>query len=167
MCSEHNIFVRVVDRRNLITVGRVWSSRYSHTVCLTSTDHPHEALDLISSSWMLVRCRALSTVDTDRTPSIDVCWLLKYFGSLAKMVERLMKLSLKFGGLTTLVAHLHTSRTPGKNPRWLTENPAPTLVSFLSFSLESFWTSYSCTRLPHTHYSLSKIFMHAPPPFLF
>ena len=76
--------------------------------------------------------------DVDRTPSIDVCRLFGYFGSSAKMIERLMMLSLKFGGLTTLVAHLLTSRTPGKNPRLLTENPAPTLVSLLSFSLEVF-----------------------------
>ena len=42
-----------------------------------------------------------------------------------------MKLFLKSGGLTTLVAHLLTSRTLGKNPRVLTDDPAPFLSSFL------------------------------------
>ena len=101
-------------------------------------DHPHEALDLIGSSQMLVRCRTLSMVDADRTPLIGVFRLFGCSRSSTEVLERLMKFFLKFGGLTILVAHLLTSRTPGKNPRLLTENPAPTLVSFLSFSLESF-----------------------------
>ena len=134
MCSEHITFMQIVDHRSLITVEMVWSMQYNYTVCLTSTDHPHEALDLIGSSQMLVRCRTLSTADTDRTPLIGVCRLLGYSRSLAKVLERLMKLSLKFGGLTTLVAHLLTSRTLGRNPRVLTDDPAPFLSSFLFFS---------------------------------
>ena len=136
MCSEHKTFVRVVDRRNLITVERVWSSRHSHTACLASADHPHEALDLIDSSRVLARCRALLTVDADRTPSIDVCRFFGCSGSSANVLERLMMLSLEFGGLTTLGAHFLTSQTPGWNPRVLTEDPTPTL--FLSFLLECF-----------------------------
>ena len=135
MCSEHNIFVRVVDHRNLITVGRVWSSWYSYTACLISTDHPHEAPDLIASSRVLARCKALSTVDADRTPSIDVCRFFKYFRSSTNMIERMLKIFLKFGGLTTLVAHLLTFRTPGWNPEELTETLRTLFLSFLSFSL--------------------------------
>ena len=37
--------------------------------------------------------------------------------SLAEILERFMKLSLMFGGLTTLVAHPLTFRTLGSNPR--------------------------------------------------
>ena len=109
---------------------------------------PHSVFGLCgSSTWssqsdrllrVLAHCRALSTVDADRTPSIDVCWLLRYSKSSVSVLERLMNLFLKFGGLTTLVAHLLTFRTPGWNPREHTENPASNFLSFLSFSLESF-----------------------------
>ena len=131
MCSEHNTFVRIVDRRNLIIIGRVWSSWCSHTVCLTSADRPHEASDLIDSSRVLARYRALSTVDADRTPSIDVYRFFGYSGLSIDMFERILKIFLKFCGLTTLVAHFLTSRPLGNNPRVLTENPMPTFVSFL------------------------------------
>ena len=87
---------------------------------------------------MLVRCRILSTADADRTPSIDVCRFFRYSRSSVEIVERLMKLSLIFGGLTTLVAHLLTSRTLGRNPRVLIENPAPTLYLFFSVLFFSF-----------------------------
>ena len=60
---------------------------------------------LIGSSRMLVRDFTLLMADVDRTSSIDVCWLLGCSGSSARLVERLMDLSLRFGGLTTLVAH--------------------------------------------------------------
>ena len=83
--------------------------QYSHTVCLTSTDRPHKALGLIGSSRVLARYRALSTVDADQTPSIDVCRFHGYSRSSADMLERMLKITLKFGGLTTLVAHLLTS----------------------------------------------------------
>ena len=131
MCSEHITFVRIVDRRNLITIERVWSSKCSHIVCLASADHPHKAPGLIGSSRMLVRDCTFLMADVDQTPSIDVCWLLEYSGSSTKMVERLMKLFLKFGELMTLVAHLLTSRTLGKNPRVLSEKPCALFVSFL------------------------------------
>ena len=45
-----------------------------------------------------------------------------------------MKIFIKFGGLMTLVAHLLTFRTLGRNLRILTEDPAPFLSSFLFFS---------------------------------
>ena len=159
MCSEHNIFVRVVDRRNLIIVERIWSSRYSYTVCLTSMDHPHEASDLIDSSRVLARCRALSTVDADRTFSIDVCQFFGYSGSSADMLERMLKIFLKFDGLMTLVAHLLTFQTPGWNPEELTETLR---TLFLSFSLRRIMTvtlhkDSSCPDF------LSKFFFtHAP-----
>ena len=167
MCSELITFVRVVDRHNLITVRRVWSSQCSHTVCLTSADRPHEASDLIGSSRMLVRCRTLLTADADRTPSILICWLFECSRSSIDVVERLIKFFLKFGGLTTLVAHFLTSRTPGRNPRVLTKNPASTFVSFLFFSLES-------SELPtHAQGFLTPTILspknstHAPPSLLF
>ena len=131
MCSEHITFVWVVDHRSWITVGKVWSLQYSHKVCLASADHPYEAPGLIGSSRMLVRCRILSMVDADRTPSIDVCRFLEYSKSSTEIVEKLMKLSLKFGGLTTLVAHLLTSRILGRNPKVLSEKPCILSVSFL------------------------------------
>ena len=81
--------------------------------CLASTDHPHEAFDLIDSSRVLAHCRALSTIDADRTPSIDVCRFFGCSGLLADVLERMLKIFLKFSELTTLVAHLLTSRTPG------------------------------------------------------
>ena len=130
---------------------------------MTSTDRPHEAPDLIGSSRMLVRCRTLSTVDVDRTPWILIYRLFGYSGSSIDVLERLMKLSLKFGGLTTLVAHLLTSRTLGRNPRVLTESPAPTL--FLFFLMKFLNFSKSCKKLPHTHFSFSKI-SYAHPTFL-
>ena len=148
MCSEHITFVRIVDRPNLINVGRIWSSQCSHTVCLTSTDHPHEAPNLIGSSWVLAHCRALSTADADRTPLIDVYQLFGYFRSSAKMVERLMKFSLKFGGLTILVAHLLTSRTLGQNPRVLTEETCAHSVSFFSHLFFFFLMQESFLMLP-------------------
>ena len=163
MCSEHNTFVWIVDRRNLITVGRVWSSWRSHTACLASADCPHEASGLIDSSRMLARCRALSTVDADRTPSIDVCQFFRYSRLSANILERMLKIFLKFGGLTTLVAHLLTSRTPGWNPEELTEILR---TLFLSFSL---FFSQKDIDLHHAHKDssrpdfLSKIFLaHAP-----
>ena len=131
MCSEHITFVQIVDRCSLITVRKIWSSQCSHTVCLASVNHPHEAPGLIGSSRMVVYCRTLSMADTDRPPSIGICWLLGCFRSLAKELERLMKLSLKFGGVTTLIAHLLTSRTLGRNPRVLSEKPCALSVSFL------------------------------------
>ena len=157
LCSEHNTFVWVVDCYNLITIRRVWSSWYSHTVCLASTDHPHVAFDLIGFSRMLVRCRTLSTADADRTPSIDVCRLLGCSRSSAKIFERLMKLSLKFGGLTTLVAHFLTSRTLGRNPRVHKKSLRPLLSSFLFFSF-----LFSCTRLFSCHPSLIDVFFACP-----
>ena len=66
---------------------------------------------------MLVRCKTLSTADADRTPSILICRLFRCSGSSTDVLERLMKLFLKFGGLTTLVAHFFTFRTLGKNSR--------------------------------------------------
>ena len=135
MCSEHIIFVWVVDRRSLITVEKIRSSQYSHIVCLTSVDRPHEAFDLIGSSRMLVHCRTLLTVDVDRTPSILICRLFGCSKSSADILERLMKLSLKFGGLTSLVAHFLTSRTLGRNPRVLSENPTPTLFLFFPLGI--------------------------------
>ena len=135
MCSEHITFMRVVDHCNLITVGRVWSSQYSHTVCLTSVDRPHEASDLIGSSRMLVHDCTFLIADVDRTPSIDVCQLLGCSRSSVKMVERLMMLFLKFGGLTTLVAHVLTFRILSQNPRVHSEETCTHLfLSFLSFS---------------------------------
>ena len=80
---------------------------------------------------MLVHGSTLSMADVDRTPSIDVCRLFGCSESSAKELEKLMKLSLKFGGLTTLVAHLLTFQTLGRNPRVLTKDPAPFLFSFL------------------------------------
>ena len=136
MCSEHITFVQVVDRCSLIIVEKVWSSQCSHTVYLTSVDHPHKAFGLIGSSRMLVHCRTLSTADADWTPSIDVCRLLGCSESSTNIFKRLMKLSLKFGGLTTLVAHFFTFRTLAINPRVLSKNPAPTL--FLFFPLKIF-----------------------------
>ena len=167
MCSEHNTFVRVVDHRNLITIRRIWSSRHSHTVCLASVDHPYEAFDLIGSSRMLVRRRTLWTADADWTPSIDVCRFFWYPRSSAEIVERLMKLFLKFGGLTILVAHLLTSRTLGRNPRELTENPAPTFFLFFSFLLEFFELPISCTRPSHIAFSLRSNCVHTPPSLSF
>ena len=162
MCSEHNTFVRVVDHHNLITIERVWSSRYSHTVCLASVNHPHEASDLIDSSRVLARCRALLTADADRTPSIDVCRFFGYSRSSANILERMLKIFLKFGGLTTLVAHLLTSRTPGWNSREHTKNPAPNFLSFLSFSLGSFrlFTHAQEFLMPHF---LSQNFFYTRP----
>ena len=135
MCSEHNTFVRVVDHHNLITVGRVWSSWCSHTMCLTSVDRPHEAPDLIDSSRVLARCRALLTVDTDQTPSIDVCRFFRCSGSSTDVLERMLKIFQKFGRLTILVAHLFTSRTPGWKPEELSETLRTLILSFLFFSL--------------------------------
>ena len=147
MCSEHIIFVRVVNHHNLITVGGVWSSQYSHTVCLVSTDCPHKALDLIGSLRMLVRGRTFSTTDIDRTPSILICWLFGYSGSSAEVLERLMNLFLRSDRVTTLVAHFLTSRTLGRNPKVLSEKPAPLSVSFLfsSFPLFSHVRDFSHT----------------------
>ena len=138
MCSEQITFVRVVDHRNLIIVRRVWSSQHNHTVCLASTDYPHEAPSLIGSSWMLVHRRILLTADVDRTLSILICRLFRYSRSLADKFKRLIKLFLKFGGLTTLVAHLLTSRTLGQNPRVLTEETCAHSVSFFSLLFFSF-----------------------------
>ena len=159
--------MQVVDLRNLITVGRIWSSQYSHTVCLASMDHSHEAPSLIGSSWMLVHGRTLSTIDVDRTPSILICRLFRYSGSSTKVLERLMNLSLKFGGLTILVAHLLTSRTPGWNLREHTENPAPNFLSFLSFSLESFRLPTHAQGFIAPHFLSPKISTHAPSFFSF
>ena len=138
MCSEYITFVQVVDRCSLTTVGKVWSSQCSYIVCLASTDHLHEALDLIGSLRMLVHCRIFLMADADRTPLIGVCRLFRYSGLSAKVLERLMKLFLKFGGLTTLVAHLLTSRTLGQNPRVLTEETCAHSVSFFSLLFFSF-----------------------------
>ena len=160
MCSEHNIFVRVVDRRNLITVGRVWSSWCSYTVCLASADYPHEASDLINSSRVLARCRALLTMDADRTPSIDVC---RFFGcsrSSTDILERILKIFLRFCRLTTLVAHFSLPEPQAEILGYSLKTLCPLL--FLFFSLGSFWTSNSHTRLPHTHYSLSEKFYARP-----
>ena len=159
MCSEHVTFVQVVDRCSLIIVKKVWSLQCSHTVCLISVDHLHEASGLIGSSRMLVHCRTLSTADIDRTPSILICRLFGCSGSSADILEMMMKLSLKFDGLTTLVAHLLTSRTLGKNPRVLTEDPAPFLSSFLFFS--------HAEGLSHATFSLYESCVHAPPSLLF
>ena len=126
MCSENIIFVWIVDHRNLITIRRVWSSQCSHIVCLASVDRSHKAFDLIGSSWMLVRGWTLLMVDVDRTPLILICWLLGCSRLLADALERLLILSLKFGGLTTLVAHVLTFRTLGQNPRVHFEENAPT-----------------------------------------
>ena len=49
-----------------------------------------------------------------------------------------MKLSLRFGGLTTLVAHLLTSRTLGRNPRVLQEKTLCPLSLFFSLLFFSF-----------------------------
>ena len=154
--------MRVVNHRNLITVRRVWSSWYSHTARLASVDRPHEAPDLIGSPRVLARCRALSTTDADRTPSIDVYRLLRHSRSSASVLERLMNLSLKFGGLTTLVAHLLTSRTPGWNPREHTENPVPNFLSFLSFTLGSFRLLTHAQGFLTPHFLSQKIFTHGP-----
>ena len=167
MCSKHITFVQVVDHYSLITIGKVWSLQCSHTVCLTSMDHPHEVLDLIGSSQMLVHCRILSTVDADQTPSIDICWLLKYSGSSAKVLERLIKLFLKFGGLTTLVSHFLTSRTPGWNPREHTKKPYAHFSFFFSFSLGSFRLPTHAQGFLMPHFLSQKISTHAPPPYLF
>ena len=86
---------------------------------MASADHPHEASNLIGFSRMLVRCRILSTADVDRTPLILICQLLGCYGSSTDILERLMKLFLKFGGLTTFVAHLLTSRTLGYSQKTL------------------------------------------------
>ena len=153
MCLEHNTFMHVVDRRNLITVGRVWSSRYSHTVCLASVDHPHEAPGLISSTRMLIRDCTFLMADVDRTPSIDVCRLFGCSRSSAKIVERLMMLSLKFGGLTTLVAHVLTSWTLSQNLRVHSEETSAHLfLSFLSFSF-----LFSCKKPLSRHPFFSDI----------
>ena len=157
MCSEHITFVWVVDRRNLITVGRVWSSQYSYTVCLASADHPHEAFGLIGSLRMLVRDWTLLMADIDRTPSILICRLLGCFGSLAKMIERLMMLSLKFCGLMTLVAHVLTSRTLSQNPRVHSEETCAHLfLSFLSFSF-----FFHAGKLSHATLLSQMSFAHA------
>ena len=133
MCSEHIIFMQIVNHCSLIIVGKVWSLQYSYTVCLAFTDHPHKAFGLIDFSRMLVRHRTLLTADADQTPSIGVCRLLGCSGSSAKELERLMKLSLKFGGLTILIAHLLTSRTLGWNPRVLIEETCAHSLFFFSF----------------------------------
>ena len=154
MYSEHNTFVRVVDRCNLITIERVWSLWHNHIACLTSVDHPHEAFGLIDSSRMLVHCRTLSMVDADRTLSISLCRLLECSRSSAKELERLMKLSLKFGGLMTFEAHLLTSRTLGRNPRVLTKDPASFHSSFLFFSFltqKAFFTPPFLSRIRSVH----------------
>ena len=104
MCSEHITFVRIVDHHNLITVGgsdRHVAATQMSGLCGSST----RSSRLISSSRMLVRDFTLLMADVDRTPSIDVCRLLGCSRSSAQLLERLMDLSLKFGGLTTLVAH--------------------------------------------------------------
>ena len=113
MCSEHNTYMWVVDLHNLITVERLWSLQCNHTGCLASADRPHEAPDLIGSSRVLAHCRALLMTDADQTPLIDVCRFFEYSGLSANVLEKMLKISLKFGGLMTLVAHLFTSRTPG------------------------------------------------------
>ena len=124
-------------------------------------DHPHEAFGLIGSSRMLVRRRTFSTADTDRTPSIGVCQFFGYSGSSAEIVERLMKLSLKFGRLTILIAYLLTFRTLGRNPRVLTIG-GPFLSSFLFFSFFS-----HVEGLSHATLSLSDQITHAPPSLSF
>ena len=70
-----------------------------------------------------------------------------------------MKLSLKFGGLTTLIAHLLTSRTLGRNPRVLTKDPVPFLSSFLFFSFLFF---SHVEGLSHATLSLSDKIVHTP-----
>ena len=73
-----------------------------------------------------------------------------------------MNLSLRSGRLTILVVHFLTSRTLGRNPRVLSEKPAPLSVSFL-FSSFSFFSHardfshapfFSLIRLAHALYSL-------------
>ena len=108
--------------------------QHSHTVCLTSVDRPHEAPGLIGSSRMLVHDCTFLMVDVDQTSSIDVCRLFGCSRSSTKMVERLMILFLKFGGLTTLVAHVLTSRTLSQNPREHEKKVRPLLSPFLFFS---------------------------------
>ena len=164
MCSEHITFMQVVDHCSLITIGMVWSSQCSHIVCLASMDCPHEASDLIGSWRMLVRYRILSMADADRTSSIGVCRFLGYSGTSAEIVERLMKLSLKFGGPTILIAHLLTSRTLGRNPRVLSEKPYTLSVSFL---FSSFLFFSHVEGLSYATLSLSDQMSHAPPSLSF
>ena len=137
--------------------------RCSHTACLVSADHPHEAPSLIDSSRMLVRRRTLLTVDADRTHSIGVYRFLGCSGSSAEILERVMKLSLNSGGLTTLVAHLLTSQTLDRNPRVLSEKPCILSISFLSSSFLFFFHAQS---LSHAILSLSNQ-IYACPTFSF
>ena len=74
-----------------------------------------------------------------------------------------MKLSLKFGGLTTLVAYLLTSRTLGSNPRVHIEKPyAQNLFfSLLFFSLlthKDFLTPPFSLRKSSTRPTFSSLF---------
>ena len=159
MCLEHNTFMWVVDRRNLITVGRVWLLRHSHTVYLASVDHPHKAPDLIDSSRVLDRCRALSTVDADRTPLIDVCHFFGCFGSSADMLETMLKISLKFGGLTTLVAH--QILLPELQAETLKNSLKPCahfFFLFFLFLLEGYWPSPCTQGFPTPKFSLQNFF---------
>ena len=120
--------------------------------------------DLIGSSRMLVHCRTLSTADADRTPLIGVCRFFGCSGSSVEIVERLMKLFLKFGGLTALVAHLLTFRTLGKNPRVLSEKSCALSVSFLFSSFLFFSHAQS---ISHATLSLLDQILHAPPSLSF
>ena len=135
MCSKHNTFVRIVDRHNLITVRRVWSSWCSHSV------FGHCGL----STWSSRSDRLLTSTSSLYSPFDGRCWSNSFDRCLLILWMLWMVSKYAWEDVEDLpkIWWAHDTRsspsyfTNSRLKPWRTQwNLAHIFFSFLSFSLE-------------------------------